>query len=159
MTAFGPLNWEVNTQLVKRPMPVSDLMREKVVTASPDNSVSEIARQMRDENVGSVVLEEDGKPVGIITDRDIATRTVADGSNPESRTGRDAMTEDPRTIPDDAGVMDLCSEIGDACVRRMPVVRENGTLAGIITHDDLNTLLTYEQRELAKVIQKEMPEY
>lgn len=134
-------------------------MRKEVVTARPDNSVSELAEQMRDENVGSVVIEEDGEPVGIVTDRDLTTRVLADGRDPDGHTARDAMSEDIRTVPSDAGVMDLCNELGDACVRRMPVVGEDGSLEGIITHDDLNTLLADEQRELAAVIEAESPAY
>lgn len=140
-------------------MTVSDLMRKEVVTAAPDHSVNDVARRMRDENVGSVVIEEEGKPVGIVTDRDLATRVLADGHDPDGRTAADAMTTDLRTVSTDTGVMELCNALGEACVRRMPVVDEDGALAGIITHDDLNTLLANEQRELAAVIEAESPAY
>jgi len=140
-------------------MTVSDLMREEVVTASPDESVRTVAERMRDETVGSVVVVEDGRPTGIITDRDLATRIIAEGEDPETRAAMDVMTRNPATVTADAGVRELCDQMADACVRRMPVVDYEGNLAGIITHDDLNTLLADEQRELAAVIAAESPPY
>jgi CBS domain-containing protein len=140
-------------------MTVSDLMREDVVTAKPDEQVRRIARRMRDETVGSVVVEEDGRPIGIITDRDLTTRILAEGADPDSKTARDIMTSDPETVTSDAGVRELCDRMSEARVRRMPVIDYEGNLAGIITHDDLNTLLADEQRELAEVVQAESPPY
>lgn len=60
-------------------MTVSDLMREAVVTARPDESVGDVAKRMAEENVGSVVVEQDGRPAGIITDGDLTTRVLANG--------------------------------------------------------------------------------
>lgn len=140
-------------------MTVSDLMRENVVTARPDESVGDVAERMAEENVGSVVVERDGEPEGIVTDRDLATRVLANGGTADGWSAEDAMTSDLNTVSTDTGVMELCNEIGDACVRRMPVVDDDGNLAGIVTHDDLNTLLADEQRELAQVIEAESPAY
>lgn len=140
-------------------MTVSDLMREDVVTASPDDPVRRLAERMRDENVGSVVVEENDRPIGIVTDRDLATRILAEGADPSEKFARDVMSRDPATVTTDAGVRELCDRMSDARVRRMPVVDYEGHLAGIITHDDLNTLLADEQRELAEVIHAEMPPY
>lgn len=140
-------------------MTVSDIMRDEVVTARPDESIRDVARRMRDEQVGSVVVEEDGRPVGILTDRDLTTRLIAEGRDIDGQTARDMMTAEPTTIRSDAGVWELFENLGDARVRRMPVVDYEGNLAGIITHDDLNTLLADEQRELAEVIEAESPSY
>ncbi|MGZ0745820.1 MULTISPECIES: CBS domain-containing protein [unclassified Haloparvum] len=140
-------------------MTVSDLMREDVVTARPDESVGDVAKRMEKENVGSVVIERNGRPEGIVTDRDLTTRVLANGGTADGWSAEDAMTRELRTVRTDTGVMELCNELGDACVRRMPVVDDDGNLAGIVTHDDLNTLLADEQRELAQVIQAESPAY
>lgn len=140
-------------------MTVSDLMRENVVTARPDESVGDVAERMEEENVGSVVVERDGKPAEIVTDRDLTTRVLANGGTADGWSAEDAMTPDLNTVSKDTGVMELCNEIGDACVRRMPVVDDDGNLGGIVTHDDLNTLLADEQRELAQVIEAESPAY
>ena len=65
-------------------MLVGEVMTESVVTAAPDASVREIAELMRERNVGSVVLVDGGRPVGFITDRDLALSVVADGRDPRA---------------------------------------------------------------------------
>lgn len=139
-------------------MTVPDLMRESVVTAGPDTATDELARRMRDENVGSVVVAE-GEPVGIVTDRDLAVGPFAAGDDPGTGVAEGAMTPDPATVPVDAGVMDLCDALCDASVRRMPVVDDEGTLAGIVTLDDLHVLLADEGGRLAEVVEAESPPY
>jgi CBS domain-containing protein len=139
-------------------MTVSDLMRTEVVTASPDEPANELATAMRDESVGSVVITEDGAPVGIVTDRDLAVRITADGLDPSEMPARNVMTEDPATVDVDTGIMDLVDTMEEASVRRMPVV-DGGELAGIVTLDDLSVLLTSEQQRLADVIEAESPPY
>ncbi|MFC7138145.1 CBS domain-containing protein [Halobaculum litoreum] len=140
-------------------MTVSDLMRTDVVTAGPDTTASDLGRDMRDEGVGSVVIVEDGRPTGIVTDRDLATGVVAESADPERRTARDLMTPDPVTVPATAGVFELCDEFGSSRVRRMPVVADDGTLAGIVTLDDLHVMLVDEQHDLARAVQASIPPY
>ena len=63
-----------------------EIMTSGVVTAAPEASASEVAQQMRDHNVGSVVIvEPDGLPIAMVTDRDLATRVLADDADPEAR--------------------------------------------------------------------------
>lgn len=69
------------------------------------------------------------------------------------------MTPDPTTVTTDSGVMDLCDNLCEASVRRMPVVNAGETLAGIVTLDDLNVLLAREQGNLADVVEAESPPY
>lgn len=145
--------------LVHGYMTVSDLMRTDVVTARTDTQASELAAMMRDEQVGSVVITEDARPSGIVTDRDLAVGVVAESGDPESRTASDVMTTDVRTVSPDIGVFELCDEFADARVRRMPVIDDDGTLAGIITFDDLHVLLADEQHDLARVVQSGIPPY
>lgn len=140
-------------------MTVSDLMRTDVVTARTDTQASELAAKMRDEQVGSVVITEDGRPTGIVTDRDLAIGVVAESADPESRTAADVMTDELNTVPSDIGVFELCDEFADARVRRMPVVDDDDTLAGIITLDDLHVMLTDEQHDLSRAVQSAIPPY
>ncbi|ADQ68601.1 CBS domain-containing protein [Halogeometricum borinquense] len=140
-------------------MTVSDLMRKNVVTATPDTAASELAQQMRDENVGSVVVEADNRPAGIVTDRDLAVGPFAESADPETVTAEDVMTSDLTTVTTDTGVMELCDELCEASVRRMPVVDGDGTLAGIVTLDDLHVLFAREQQNLTDVIEAESPPY
>lgn len=140
-------------------MTVADLMRENVVTAPPDATATDVARQMRDENVGSVVVEDGGRPTGIVTDRDLAVGPVAAGASPDAQRVQDIMTADPATVTTDTGVMELCDRLCEVGVRRMPVVDDDGALAGIVTLDDLHVLLATEQQDLAEVLVAESPPY
>ncbi len=128
------------------------------MTATPGTTVAEVAELARTENVGSVVVVDGDEPVGIVTDRDIALRVVADGADPGSTTASDVMTADPTTVEVGTGIMEVSREMVGAGVRRMPVV-DDGGLVGIVTLDDLNRLLVGELGNLAGVIAGESPPY
>lgn len=137
-------------------MTVSDLMREEVVTVTPDRPVPEVATEMHQQRVGSVVVVDGTRPVGIVTDRDVAVRVVAEGRDAGALTAADVMTEDPETVDVETGIFELANAMYDASVRRIPVV-EDGDLAGIVALDDLTVLLTGELQNLAGVIEAESP--
>jgi len=139
-------------------MPVSDIARMDPIAATPDATIAEVASLMRDEQVGSIVVEEDGRPVGIVTDRDVAVKIVAEGKSPKDMHAKDVMTADPVTIQHDAGVFELTEVMYDNEVRRIPVV-DGEELVGIVTLDDLDRLLSDEQKNLAGVIEAESPPY
>lgn len=146
------------TVLVWSSMPVKDLARDDPVTATRESSLEEVATTMRDEQVGSVIIENDRHAVGIVTDRDLALRTFAGGADPEANTAEDVMTEDPCCVDCEAGVFELTEAMCENDVRRVPVT-EDGELSGIITLDDLSRLLNDEQQNLSKVIESESPAY
>jgi CBS domain-containing protein len=110
---------------------------------------------MRNEGVGSVVVVDDGTPVGIVTDRDVALRAA---SSPEGRVASQVMTPDPVVVDAGAGVFELTELMEDAGVRRVPVT-EDGDLVGILTLDDLVWLLVDELDNLTDVIEAESPPY
>jgi CBS domain-containing protein len=139
-------------------MTVADLMREAVVTATPETPVYEVATQMRDESVGSVIVVRDDAPVGVVTDRDVAVRIAADRLDPDAMTAGDVMTEDPVTVAADAGVFELTARMCEEGVRRVPVIKGD-RLAGIVTLDDLSVLLSGELWNLAGVVEAESPAY
>lgn len=139
-------------------MPIEDLARDDPVTTEPDTPPEQLARTMRDEGVGSVIIENDRKPVGIVTDRDLAIRTMAEGADPSTQSAEDVMTEEPCCIDETAGVFELTKAMSENSVRRVPVM-DNGQLTGIITMDDLNRLLSDEQQNLSKVTEAESPPY
>lgn len=139
-------------------MTVEDLARKDPIAATRKASIGEVASLMREHKVGSVVIEEDGRPVGIVTDRDITVQLTAEGRDPEHVTAEEVMTEDPVTIDRGAGVLDLVETMAEHSVRRIPVV-DGEELYGIITLDDLDRLLSDEQQKLADVIEAESPPY
>lgn len=139
-------------------MTVDDLVRTAPIAATRKASIAEVASLMRDERVGSVVIEEDDRPVGIVTDRDITVQVTAEGRDPHEVTAEDVMSADPVTVERDAGVFDVIRTMAEHGVRRIPVV-DGGDLYGIITLDDLDRLLSDEQHHLARVIEAESPPY
>lgn len=139
-------------------MPIEDLAREDVVSASPETSVPELARQMRDEGVGSVVVTNDASPTGIVTDRDLTTRVLAEEA-PTDQTAQEVMSTDLCAVGPDAGFYEAAQVMNENGVRRLPVCDGNDELVGIITADDLTELLADENQQLASIIQAQRPEY
>ncbi|MFO7925388.1 MAG: CBS domain-containing protein [Halobacteriota archaeon] len=140
-------------------MPIQDLARENVVKTGPETPVSELAQQMRDENVGSVVIASDNSPTGIVTDRDLTTRILAEEVNPGDQTANDVMSTDLCTVAPETGFYEAAEAMSENGVRRLPVCDENDELVGIITADDLTELLSDETQQLASVIRAQRPEY
>lgn len=139
-------------------MPIRDLARSEVVTAEPDADAASLAETLRDNNVGSVVIESDGKPEGIVTDRDLTVEVIAKGRDGSDVTARDIMSEELVTAEASSGAFDACSTMCDNGVRRLPLV-EDGELVGIITFDDMIQLLGDELQHLAGIAATESPPY
>lgn len=139
-------------------MPIQDLARSDVITASPETPVEDLARRMDENDVGSVVITNDDTPVGIVTDRDLAVRCLGNGSNPKQLSASDVMTENPRTIESASGFYDAAQAMGEEGIRRLPVVQDD-SLVGIITADDFSELLADEQQQLATVLKNQRPPY
>lgn len=137
-------------------MPIRDYARGDVVTASPDATAASLAATMEEKRVGSVVIVEDGEPVGIVTDRDIAVRVVAAGTDP-SVPASAVMTPDPTTLAADAPILEATAAMYDATARRLPVT-DDGALVGIIALDDLTVILANELTTLGSVVRAESPE-
>ncbi len=140
-------------------MPIEGLARSDVVTAHEDESVRDLASTMDDSHVGSVVITDDDEPIGIVTDRDLATRVIGDGMDPAETTASDVMSEEPTTVEHTAGFYKATELMSEHGVRRLPVCDDNGKLTGIITADDLNELLADEHAQLSGVIQAQRPDY
>ncbi|MGM0605048.1 MAG: CBS domain-containing protein [Halobacteriota archaeon] len=140
-------------------MPVEDLARSDVVTASPTASITELASTMKDKDVGSVVIVDQYEPVGIVTDRDLSIRVLAEGTSPSELTAEDVMSEELETIDRSAGFYEATELMSRNGIRRLPVCDPEDELVGIITADDLTELLADEQQQLAEVIRGQRPPY
>lgn len=111
-------------------------MTESVVTASPQSSVRRVAELMRERNVGSVVLlDEDGQPVGFVTDRDLALSVLADGRDPDQPAGGHASSPVVTGAPE-MDVEEAAALMVRHGIRRLPILAD-GVLTGIVTLDDL----------------------
>ncbi|HYV23025.1 MAG TPA: CBS domain-containing protein [Candidatus Bathyarchaeia archaeon] len=112
-------------------MNVRELMTTAPVTVKPDATLGEVAVLMKQEDCGSIPVVDDGRLVGIVTDRDIVIRGVAAGSDPKTQRVSTVMSADPVTIRPDDDVTDAEKVMADRQIRRLPVV-DNGKLVGII---------------------------
>lgn len=139
-------------------MTVQSIARESVVTVGVDESVDAVVDIMEEQNVGSVVVVDDGRPVGMLTDRDIVVDVLGADADPATTTVGDVMSGDLITVDADIGVLDLFRELSEAGVRRVPVI-DDGDLVGIVTLDDLLVLLSMELQSVANIIRTESPPY
>lgn len=129
-----------------------DIMTSSVKTATREHSLKDVAALMRDGDMGSVPVVEDGKLVGIVTDRDIVVRSIADGKDAASSVA-DAMTTDIFSVKPDDFVFEAIRLMGDKQVRRVPVVDNDGNLAGIISIADI-ALEMEDEREIAETLEE-----
>jgi CBS domain-containing protein len=118
-------------------MKVSDVMTTEVETVQMDSTLEEVASIMKVENVGAVpVVDEDDDLVGIITDRDIVVRCVADGKSPADTNVEEVLSHDLETIEPDADIEEAVRLMADKQIRRLPVC-EDGELVGMLSIGDL----------------------
>jgi CBS domain-containing protein len=135
----------------------SDVMTREPVCCEPGDSVVQIASVMKREDVGSVpVVEsrEDRKLIGIVTDRDLVVKILADGASVENATVRDAMTSHPASCVETDDVSKAVELMSDRQVRRMPIVDTSGRLTGIIAQADVATRVHSDRKtgELVEAI-------
>jgi len=120
---------------------IRDVAVHQPVTARVSESIGTCARRMHDEHVGCLVVVErnDGSefPVGMLTDRDIAIEVVAFGLDPATMTAGDVMTERPAVVEEDDDLLDALARMRERGVRRLPVVRPDGALTGMLALDNL----------------------
>ncbi len=117
-------------------MKVSDVMTRNVQVTAPDASIQEAARIMADIDAGSLPVGENDRLVGMITDRDIAIRAVAQGKGPETPV-RDAMTPEVKYCFEDDDIEEVASNMADAKVQRLPVMSRDKRLVGIVALSDV----------------------
>ncbi len=119
-------------------MGIGKICQREVCVAHVDESIQEAAGRMHDLDVGSlVILDGDKKPIGILTDRDIALRIVCDAKDPKVTTVNDIMTSHPVTIPMSTSTEDALKRMRVLGVRRLIVADSEGRLAGIVALDDI----------------------
>lgn len=118
---------------------IQEVMTRDVQTISTQETVQRAAQLMDELNVGAIPVVDDGKLVGMITDRDITVRSVAVGQDPASTRVNDVMSTDVRTCTVDQGVEDVLAQMADVQIRRVPVVDDNGQVIGIVSLGDVVT--------------------
>jgi len=134
-----------------------DVMTKDPVFCQPGDSLTTVANIMKQKDVGSVpVVESDGsrRLVGIITDRDIVVKAIAEGRSAEAATVKDAMTPNPVSCREEDDVDHALKLMKERQVRRMPIVDSAGLLTGIIAQADVATRVNKDSKtgELVEAI-------
>jgi len=120
----------------RRDQSIGEIMARNIVTLEPSTSVSEAAREMRDNDTGAVIISDGNEISGLLTDRDIVVRAIAEGRNPDDISAGDICSSDLVTLNPNSTIDDAVSAMRKANVRRLPVI-ENGTPVGVISLGDL----------------------
>lgn len=118
---------------------VRDVMTSNPTTVSEKDNIREVARIMAREDTGVVPVVDGRKIVGMVTDRDIVVRLVAEGRDPGSANVNEVMTKSVRSVREDSTVSDVLNLMSSAQVRRVPVVNESDELVGIVSLGDIST--------------------
>jgi CBS domain-containing protein len=141
-------------------MLVGKICSQSVVTAGANESIREAARQMARLSVGTLVvtdLDQGERPIGIFTDRDIVTRCVAAGLDPNEDPVSSIMSVPVRSVGEDTDVADALSIMAGGGIRRLVVTNEQDRLVGILALDDVIELLVKEADAVGRLLTKAAP--
>ncbi|QNP75397.1 CBS domain-containing protein [Streptomyces roseirectus] len=116
---------------------VRDVMTARPVTVEPVASVASVARVMRDENIGAVLVAEQERLRGLVSDRDLVVRVLAEGGDPERTTVGDACSGDLVTVGPDDELRQAVAAMREHAVRRVPVVDGERNVVGVVSLADL----------------------
>jgi len=132
---------------------VASIMTENVIVAAPDTFLQAAAKMMRDGDIGILpVTNAENKLVGVITDRDIVIRAVAEGRDIQTTVAGEIMTDRVFTVRPTDFVFEAIRLMGDKQIRRLPVVDEAGILRGILSIADV-ALESEDEREIAEALE------
>lgn len=135
---------------------LGEMSIKPVVTIAPNASIKEAAKLMRTRKVGALVVTSSRKPIGILTDRDIAVDVVAAGGDPSAMTVAKVMHRHPRVLREDRGLFDAVKTFSSAGIRRLPVVNRAGAVRGIIALDDVLMLLGNEMAHVSTALSRSL---
>lgn len=136
-------------------MPLSALLTRPVATLSAGETCAEAARRMRRQNAGSLVVERDGAAIGIVTDRDLALRVVAQELDPGRVPVEDVMSVFPASLTARRGVEEAIDVMLELGVRRLPAVDARGRFIGIVSLDDIVIELSGELGTVRSLLELE----
>ena len=134
-------------------MNAKDLMSSDIACCTVDSTLQEAARLMLEHDCGAIpVVDEMGQPVGVITDRDITCRTVAQGINPLDQKAGDVMTSPVDTVSEHTSLEDCCEIMERDQIRRVVVVDRQGKCCGIVAQADIARYA--DEQHTAEVLQE-----
>lgn len=131
---------------------IKHLINNTVKTISPSNSIFEAAQRMQLEEIGTlIVVDEENRPIGIITDRDITVSVVADGRDPQETIVEEIMTSELIVANENLGIFDLIKLFSKYSVRRIPIIKRD-RLVGIVSVDDIIVVVATELSNIAMTL-------
>lgn len=136
-------------------MHVRELMTADPACCTADTPLTEVAKMMQQFDCGCIPVVDDmdsKKPVGMITDRDITIRTLAEGRNPMEMSASDAMTTNVVTVKPETSLEECCNLMEQQQIRRVAVVDEKGSCCGMIAQADI--AINADGRKTAEVVQE-----
>ena len=131
-------------------MKVKDLMHKGVQWVSPDTPLRMLAQKMLEKDIGAIPVGENDRLIGMVTDRDIAVRAVAEGKDISKLTARDVMSKGIIWCRDNEDVSDAAHTMQSKRVRRLPVIDENKRMVGMLSLGDISQ--TAPQRVTSEVL-------
>jgi CBS domain-containing protein len=139
-------------------MNAGNFCARNVDTATSKETVLVAARRMNDRNVGSlVIVNDENRPIGIITDRDLTIRSLARSLEPTRTPLANVMTENPKVAPQTASLTECVGIMRNGPFRRLPIVDDSGELFGVLTLDDVLENLADGFYQAAGLIRREGP--
>ena len=138
---------------------IDKIMTKKVVTCSPDTSIMEAAKKMKNRTISSVVVVNKKKPVGIVTERDFTEKVVSVNLDTRKHKVKEIMTHPVISIPPESNIYYANEYMQKKGFRRFPVTNKKGGLIGIITQRDLLNYFTEQRKKFVmKSLSKELKE-
>lgn len=131
-------------------MQIKDVMSQKCEWIAPDASLEQAAQAMKQQDIGFLPVGENDKLIGAVTDRDIVTRAVADGN--ASAQVRDIMTPQIKYCFEDQAVDEICQNMSEIKVRRLPVVNRDKRLVGVVSLGNLSQAQAQQSGEALQQI-------
>lgn len=134
-------------------MQVREIMTREPGCCTPETKVQDVARLMVEHDCGAIPVVESSsskRPVGVITDRDITVRVVAEGRDPARTTARECISSPVVTVTPETDIGSCCQILEQHQIRRVPVVDERGQICGMIAQADIATFAS--ERDTAEVV-------
>jgi CBS domain-containing protein len=131
---------------------IRDLMTSNPRTIGPSTPLEEAARSMRDEDVGALPIVEGDRLYGMLTDRDIAIRAVAEGKDPKATKAQDVASRQVVTVDPEQSLDEALRLMASHQVRRLPVVEEDGRLVGILAQAD--AAMEGDERKVGRTVEE-----
>ncbi|MFO7179053.1 MAG: CBS domain-containing protein [Pseudomonadota bacterium] len=139
-------------------MSLESYRRPRMVVLNPRTPIYEAVRAMESNHIGVVIVQDHGRVVGVLTDRDVAMRVVAPERDPNTTRLEHVMTKDPVVLPVDADERDALRAMRERRVRRIPVVEDGGGAVGLVTLDDLLLAERFDAHAIAEVVRAQLEE-